>query len=82
MWKIVSIVAFVLVIGVGAKWVMDGSQIFTKDKEKVVVVDELFGTESIEWKEGFWLGLDMAGPMAGVLIAVGIFGLYRNRKQS
>ena len=50
--------------------------------KKVVVVDEMFGTESVEWKEGFWLGLDMAVPGAGVLIAVGIFGLYRNKKQN
>lgn len=81
MWKIISIIAFVLVVGIGAKWMMDGAQIFTKDKEKVVVVDELFGTESVEWKEGFWLGLDMAGPAMGVLMVVGIFGVYRNRKQ-
>ena len=30
MWKIISVIAFVLVIGVGAKWMMDGTQIFTK----------------------------------------------------
>jgi hypothetical protein len=82
MWKIISIIAFVLVIGVGAKWAMDGTQVFTKNKKQVVVVDEMFGTESVEWEEGFWLGLDIAGPMAGVLIAAGIFGLYRSRKGS
>ena len=80
MWKIISAIAFVLVIGIGAKWAMDGTQIFTKNKQQVVVVDEMFGTESVEWKEGFWLGLDIAGPTAGVLIAVGILGLYKNRK--
>lgn len=80
MWKTISIIAFILVIGVGAKWIMDGTQIFTKNKQQVVVVDEMFGTESVEWKEGFWLGLDIAGPTAGVLIAVGIFGLYKSRK--
>ena len=82
MWKIISIIAFVLVIGVGAKWAMDGTQVFTKNKKQEVVVDEMFGTESVEWEEGFWLGLDIAGPMAGVLIAAGIFGLYRSRKGS
>ena len=80
MWKIISVIAFVLAIGVGAKWMIDGTQIFTKNKQQVVVVDEMFGTESVEWKEGFWLGLDIAGPTAGILIAVGIFGLYKNRK--
>ena len=80
MWKIISAIAFVLVIGIGAKWAMDGTQIFTKNKQQVVVVDEMFGTESVEWKEGFWLGLDIAGPTAGVLIVVGILGLYKNRK--
>lgn len=82
MWKAISIVAFVLVVGIGAKWVADGAQVFSKDKQQIVVVDEMFGTESTEWKEGFWLGLDMAGPAMGVLIAVGVFGLYRNKKQS
>ncbi len=80
MWKIISIIAFILVIGVGAKWAIDGTQIFTKNKQQIVVVDEMFGTEGIEWKEGFWLGLDIAGPIAGVLIAVGVFGLYKSRK--
>jgi len=82
MWKAISIVAFVLVVGIGAKWVADGAQVFSKDKQQIVVVDEMFGTESTEWKDGFWLGLDMAGPAMGVLIAVGVFGLYRNTKQS
>ena len=82
MWKIISAVAFVLTIGVSAKWMIDGTQIFTKNKQQVVVVDEMFGTESVEWKEGFWLGLDIAGPTAGVLIAVGILGLYKNRTRS
>lgn len=82
MWKIISAVAFVLVIGVGTKWAIDGTQIFTKNKQQVVVVDDLFGTESIEWEEGFWLGLDRAGPIAVVLIAVGIFGLYKIRRKN
>jgi hypothetical protein len=82
MWKAISIIAFILVIGVGTKWVVDGTQVFSKDKQQVVVVDEMFGTESTEWKEGFWLGLDIAGPMVGVLIAAGVFGMYRNRKQN
>lgn len=82
MWKAISIIAFVLVVGVGAKWVADGAQVFSKDKQQVVVVDEMFDTESTEWEDGFWLGLDMAGPTMGVLIVVGIFGLYKNKKQS
>ena len=81
MWKIISAVAFVLVLGVGARWAIDGVQIFTKDKQQVVVVDDLFGTESIEWEEGFWLGLDRAGPAMVILIAVGIFGLYKIRRR-
>ena len=82
MWKAISIVAFVLMIGVGAKWVADGAQVFSKDKQQVVVVDEMFGTESTEWEEGFWLGLDIAGPMMGVLVVVGVLGVYKNKKQS
>lgn len=80
MWKIISIVAFVLVVGIGIRWVMDGAQVFTKDKEQTVVRDEMFGTESVEWKEGFWLGLDMAVPAALVLVGIGVFGMYRAGK--
>ena len=80
MWKTISIVAFVLVIGVGARWAMDGMQIFTKNKQQVVVKDELFGTESVTWKEGFWLGADIAGPAVLVLLCIGGFGIYRSRK--
>lgn len=82
MWKTISVIAFILTIGVSIKWIIDGTQIFTKNKQQVVVVDEMFGTESVEWKEGFWLGLDIAGPTAGALIAVGIFCLYKNRTRS
>lgn len=81
MWKIISAIAFVLAIGVGTKWIVDGAQIFTKNKQQVVVVDALFGTESIAWQEGFWLGLDRAGPAMGILIAAGILGLYKSRKK-
>ncbi|MGA1195835.1 MAG: hypothetical protein ACO36I_04955 [Candidatus Latescibacterota bacterium] len=80
MWKVISIIAFVLVVGVSIKWVSDGAQVFSKDKQQVVVVDEMFGTESTEWQDGFWLGLDIAGPVTGVLIAVGVLGLYKTQK--
>lgn len=85
MWKIISIVAFALVIGIGIRWGLDGAQVFTKDKQQVVVVerDDVFGTEieNVTWEEGFWLGLDMAAPVALVLVGVGAFGLYRVRKR-
>lgn len=80
MWKSISIIAFILVVAVGVKWIADGTQVFSKDKQQVVVVDEMFGTESTEWKDGFWLGLDVAGPVMGVLIGVGVFGLYRGKQ--
>ena len=81
MWKIISAIAFVLALGVGTKWVVDGAQIFTQNKQQVVIVDDLFGTESVAWKEGFWLGLDRAGPAAVILIATGILGLYKSRRK-
>lgn len=80
MWKIISIVAFALVIGIGIRWAVDGAQVFTKDKQQVVVRDELFGTETIAWEDGFWLGLDIAAPVALVLLGVGAFGFCRTRK--
>ena len=82
MWKAISITAFVLVLVIGARWVSDGSQVFTKDKVQVVVRDEMFGTESTEWKEEFLMGLDLAGPAGGALLALGAFGWYRSRKKA
>lgn len=80
MWKMISVFVFVLVIGLGVRWVMDGSQVFTKNKQQVITQDPLFGTETVTWEEGFWLGLDIAGPAALVLLGVGAFGIYRARR--
>lgn len=80
MWKAISVIAFVLMLGVGARWVMDGTQVFTKNKQQVVTHDPLFGTETITWEEGFWLGLDLAGPVVLMLVGIGVFGIYRVRK--
>jgi hypothetical protein len=68
-------------------WIWHGSNIYTKDKVKVVVVTKNpdFGTEEerIEWKDEFRVGLDVIGPIIGVC-AVGaglcLFYLYRAKK--
>ena len=80
MWKTLSIVAIVLVVGIGIRWGMDGAQVFTKNKEQVVTKDPMFGTETVTWKPDFRLGLDIAGPSVVILLGIGVYGVYRSRK--
>lgn len=79
-WRTVSVVCVALLIAVAAVWVAHGRQVYTKTARQVTVKDDLFGTESVAWEDGFWLGLDVAGPCAGVLAAVAAFGLFRSRR--
>ena len=73
-WKAMTTVSFILILGIGAKWYADGAQIFTKTARQVAVRDALFGTESVQWEEGLWVGLDFVGPAALVLVVLGAFG--------
>ena len=79
-WNVIACLAFVLILGLAAKWYVDGCQVFTKDARQVVVRDDLFGTNNVRWEEGVRLGLDLAGPAALALAVLGGFGLHRGRQ--
>jgi len=81
-WKGIALVGLLGLVLTFGRWYSDGAMIFTKTAEQSVVRDELFGTESVEWKEGFWLGLDIAGPVSAVWIGFLGFGIYRVRRNS
>ncbi len=60
-WYIAALFFTALLLVLISIWIMQGREIFTKDKTQVVTIvkDELFGaeTEKIEWIDDFHLGL-------------------------
>ena len=95
-WKAVSILSLLLIVPLVAMWLVQGRNIYTKDKVQVVtkVKDEIFGGESekIEWVDKFQLGLlpgvDEPSPKvllsvsvpSGILVAIAIFGLWKDKR--
>lgn len=69
-FRILSIGVAVLVVAILATWAAHGFQVYTKTSQPVTVTDELFGTTSVTWEPGFWLGIDYAGPAIAVLLAL------------
>jgi hypothetical protein len=60
-WRIIQIFSTIVIVTLSTLWILDGFQVFTKDKtEKITIVkDEIFGTdiEKREWIDDFQLGL-------------------------
>ena len=95
-WKNISIVCLLLIIPLVGLWIIQGRNIYTKDKIQVItkVKDEIFGneTEKIEWVEKFQIGLlpgiDEPSPKvlqsvsvpSGILIAIALFGFWKDRR--
>jgi len=67
LWRIIQVLSTSTILILSAMWILDGFQVFTKDKtEKVTIVkDELFGTdiEKREWIDDFQLGLLPDDPL-------------------
>ncbi len=86
MWKICIALFAVIAVSALGTWVAHGSNILTKDKTQVVVktVNPNFGTEEehIEWKDEFRLGLDIAGPIAGIALLGGLGSFIMMRRQA
>ncbi len=86
MWRTLALLSFVVALTIAGIWIAHGSQTLTKDKIQVVVKTKNpdFGTEEehVEWKDGFRLGLDIAGPSAGGAIVLGVVSLFMLRRQS
>lgn len=61
LWRIIQIFSTIVIVTLSTFWIIDGFQVFTKDKtEKITIIkDEIFGTdiEKREWIENFQLGL-------------------------
>ncbi|MEY5130529.1 MAG: hypothetical protein RL734_596 [Bacteroidota bacterium] len=92
-WRIIQLCSIFAIIVLSTFWIIDGFQIFTKDKtEKITIVkDELFGTdiEKREWIEDFQLGLlpdDPLQPYRSVafpaLICIALILFAQNRLHS
>ena len=69
-----------LSLGLGLAWALHGGHVYTKTATQVTVRDELFGTESVEWRPGLRVGLDVVIPAGIVLLAVGVFGQVKTRR--
>jgi hypothetical protein len=80
-WRIINALSILFLVALVVLWVGDGRQVYTKTAIQYTVKDELFGTESVEWKEGLWIGLDVAGPSGGLLAALALFSMIRSRRQ-
>jgi hypothetical protein len=83
-WRIIAIVSAAITLAVAGVWVAHGGQTLTKNKVQVVVKTKNsdFGTEEehIEWKDEFRLGVDIAGPVAGVALLLGLGSLVMMRR--
>jgi len=80
-----AVICFLLALVTMGVWVAHGQHMATL-KEKLVereVVDD-FGDKEIveEWVETFEIGLDITGPVAGGLVALGFGLLLVNRRRS
>ncbi len=96
-WKTVSTIALILIIPLVVVWLVQGRNIYTKDKKQIITKtkDEIFGTESekVEWVDEFQLGLlpgvdDLSPKLlasvavpSGILIAISLFGFFMDYKQ-
>ncbi|MCX6155036.1 MAG: hypothetical protein NT007_12860 [Candidatus Kapabacteria bacterium] len=79
-WKYLSIAFIVIALSVGGVWVAHGTNIYTKDKVPVITKDEMFGTESTEWKPEFHLGLEFAGPIMAASLIITFFSFRKYKK--
>lgn len=84
-WKLLQWVGAFLAVSVLTLWLVQGAHIFTKDRQLQVFRerDPLFGTERerVEWEPGFWIGLDIAGPLAAAGIGAWFLGWWQRRRQ-
>lgn len=79
-FRVFSIAIAVLIAAILVTWAAHGFQVYTKTSQPVTTTDELFGTTSVTWEPGFWLGIDYAGPAIGVLVALIVgYWWYRRR---
>jgi hypothetical protein len=79
--KTVEFILMGLAIGVLIYWGVSGASLWTMTRLPVEVKDELFGTTSIEWRDGFRPGLEYTSPIVLVLLT-GAGLLARGRRKA
>ncbi len=80
--QIFAIILFVIDAGLLGWWFAAGHHPWTTTQRMVPVTDPLFGTVTETWVKHFTPGLEMIGPAVVILAGIGIWMLWRNRKQS
>ena len=63
-------------------WAMAGASLWTVTKIPVQVKDDMFGTTSIEWHNGFRPGLELIVPLVLLLAISGAYITRKSRKQA
>ncbi|MCE7933517.1 MAG: hypothetical protein DYG96_02870 [Chlorobi bacterium CHB2] len=80
MTKTIGILLIIAAIGVMAWWSITSGELWTLQKVAYTVTDPLFGTESIEWRDEFRVGLlPIVGPISAAFLVVGGLLLWRHR---
>ncbi len=77
----VALILFGTAAGLLVWWLVAGAHVFTMTSRLVQVKDELFGTTVDHWEKAFIPGLEVVGPTMLILISVGVWLLYRDRKR-
>lgn len=67
--------------GIILYWALSSGRIFTMTRIPVEVADEIFGTTSIEWRDGFLLGLEYAAAIS-VILTISAWLFYRSFRKS
>jgi hypothetical protein len=65
------VAAAALLLGDLALWGATGFNLLTRQQVPVAMTDELLGTSYIVWRNVFIVGLDIAGPAAAGIAALG-----------
>jgi hypothetical protein len=63
-------------------WFAAGHQMWTTTQKMIEVKDELFGTVTQTWVHEFTPGLEYIGPVAVVLVGVGMWLLWSVKTRS
>lgn len=80
MTKTIAIICIIAAAGLMVWWGITSGELWTLEKVAYTVTDPLFGTESIEWREEYRVGLLPAlGPISAALVVVGGFLLWKRR---
>ena len=75
------IIWLLLVVAALIVWISFGGEFFTKTQVLIEKHDELLGTNIKEWKDQFVLGLDYTAGFIGIVSAIAITILWKQKKK-